>query len=137
MAAVVFIKGGHTIMGKEEEPLDLENLVDTVRGLASEVDAYAICSAMSMENPTHELVAEKAIAMLDPKPVFCSHRISQQAGMQERAATAALHAKLMPLLQDYIAGVQMAMIKQGLSCPVVIIGGTGKTIVDPSFETVV
>jgi N-methylhydantoinase A/oxoprolinase/acetone carboxylase beta subunit len=135
VAAVVFIKGGHTIMGKEEEPLDLENLVDTVRGLASEVDAYAICSAMSMENPTHELVAEKAIAMLDPKPVFCSHRISQQAGMRERAATAALHAKLMPLMQDYIAGVQMAMIKQGLSCPVVIIGGNGKPVsIDQAVE---
>ena len=128
VVAVVFIKGGHTIQGTEEEPLDLENLVDTVRGLASEVDAYAICSAMSMENPTHELVAEKAITMLDPKPVFCSHRISQQAGMRERAATAALHAKLMPLMQDYVGGVQDAMIKQGLSCPVVIIGGNGQTV---------
>ena len=135
VVAVVFIKGGHTIQGTEEEPLDLENLVDTVRGLASEVDAYAVCSAMSMENPTHELVAEKAIGMLDPKPVFCSHRISQQAGMRERAATAALHAKLMPLMQDYIAGVQVAMIKQGLSCPVVIIGGNGKTVsIDQAVE---
>ncbi len=135
VVAVVFIKGGHTIQGTEEEPLDLENLVDTVRGLASEVDAYAVCSAMSMENPTHELVAEKAIGMLDPKPVFCSHRISQQAGMRERAATAALHAKLMPLMQDYITGVQVAMIKQGLSCPVVIIGGNGQTVsIDQAVE---
>jgi len=128
VVAVVFIKGGHTLQGVEEEPLDLENLVDTVRGLTGEVDAYAVCGAMSMENPTHELVAEKAIGMLDPKPVFCSHRISQQAGMRERAATAALHAKLMPLMQEYVAGVQAAMIKQGLSCPVVIIGGNGQTV---------
>jgi len=128
VVAVVFIKGGHTLQGVEEEPLDLENLVDTVRGLTGEVDAYAVCSAMSMANPTHELVAEKAIGMLDPKPVFCSHQISQQAGMRERAATAALHAKLMPLMQDYVAGVQAAMIKQGLSCPVVIIGGNGQTV---------
>ena len=135
VVAVVFIKGGHTIQGTEEEPLDLENLVDTVRGLAHEVDAYAICGAMSMENPTHELVAEKAIGMLDPKPVFCSHRISQQAGMRERAATAALHAKLMPLMQDDIGGVQDAMIKQGLSCPVVIIGGNGQIVsIDQAVE---
>ncbi len=126
--AVVFIKGGHTLQGVEEEPLDLENLVDTVRGLTGEVDAYAVCGAMSMANPTHELVAEKAIAMLDPKPVFCSHRISQQAGMRERAATAALHAKLMPLMEDYIAGVQSAMVMQGLSCSVVILGGNGQTV---------
>ncbi|MFH2124443.1 MAG: hydantoinase/oxoprolinase family protein [Pseudomonadota bacterium] len=135
VVAVVFIKGGHTIQGTEEEPLDLENLVDTVQGLRHEVDAYAICSAMSMENPTHELVAEKAISMIDPKPVFCSHRISQQAGMRERAATAALHAKLMPLMQDYISGVQVAMIKQGLSCPVAIIGGNGQTVtIDQAVE---
>ena len=135
VVAVVFIKGGHTIQGTEEEPLDFENLVDTVQGLAPEVDAYAVCGAMSMENPTHELVAEKAISMLDPKPVFCSHRISQQAGMRERAATAALHAKLMPLMQDYIAGIQLAMIKQGLSCPVVIIGGNGQTVsIDQAVE---
>ena len=136
VVAVAFIKGGHTIQGTEEEPLDLENLVDTVRGLAGEVDAYAVCSAMSMENPTHELVAEKAISMLDPdKPVFCSHRISQQAGMRERAATAALHAKLMPLMQDYIAGIQVAMIKQGVSCPVVIIGGNGQAVtIDQAVE---
>ncbi|MDD3813675.1 MAG: hydantoinase/oxoprolinase family protein [Desulfocapsaceae bacterium] len=135
VVAVAFIKGGHTIQGVEEEPLDLENLVDTVRGLTGEVDAYAVCSAMSMENPTHELVAEKAIGMLDPKPVFCSHRISQQAGMRERAATAALHAKLMPLMQDYIGGVQVAMIKQGLSCPVTIIGGNGQTVsIDQAVE---
>ncbi len=136
VVAVVFIKGGHTIQGTEEEPLDLENLVDTVRGLAPEVDAYAVCGAMSMENPTHELVAEKAISMLDPdKPVFCSHRISQQAGMRERAATASLHAKLMPLMQDYIAGIQVAMIKQGFSCPVVIIGGNGQAVsIDQAVE---
>lgn len=135
VTAVVFIKGGHTIQGTEEEPLDFENLVDTVQGLVGEVDAYAVCGAMSMENPTHELVAEKAISMIDPKPVFCSHRISQQAGMRERAATAALHAKLMPLMQDYIAGIQVAMINQGLSCPVVIIGGNGQTVsIDQAVE---
>ncbi len=135
VVAVVFIKGGHTITGAEEEPLDLENLVDKVLDLAPEVDAYAVCSAMSVENPTHELVAEKAIAMIDPKPVFCSHRISDQAGMRERAATAALHAKLMPLMQEYIAGVQVAMIRQGLSCPVVIIGGNAKAVtIDQAVE---
>ena len=126
--AVIFIKGGHTIKGEEEEPLDLEYLVDIVGGLKNEVDAYGVCAAMSMENPTHELVAEKAISLIDPKPVFCSHRISQMAGMQERAATAGLHAKLMPIMQEYVAGVQEAMAEQRLHCPMVIIGGNGRIV---------
>jgi N-methylhydantoinase A/oxoprolinase/acetone carboxylase beta subunit len=126
--AVIFIKGGHTIKGEEEEPLDLEYLVDIVSGLKNEVDAYGVCSAMSMENPTHELVTEKAISLIDPKPVFCSHRISHMAGMQERAATAGLHAKLMPIMQDYVAGVKEAMAEQYLHCPMVIIGGNGRIV---------
>lgn len=126
--AVVFVKGGHTIQGEEEEPLDLEYLVPLIEGLKNEVDAYGVCSAMSMKNPTHELVTEKAIGMLDPKPVFCSHRISRLAGMQERAATAGLHAQLMPVMEGFVAGVQKAMTEQGLACPVVVIGGNCKAL---------
>jgi N-methylhydantoinase A/oxoprolinase/acetone carboxylase beta subunit len=126
--AVVFVKGGHTIQGKEEEPLDIEYLVSLIHGLKNEVDAYAVCSAMSMINPTHELVVEKAIGMLDPKPVFCSHRISKLTGMHERAATAGLHAKLMPVMSDFIQGVEKAMSGLNLSCPAVVIGGNGQAL---------
>lgn len=126
--AVTFVKGGHNLLGEEEEPLDLEYLVSLVDGLKNEVDAFGVCSAMSMNNPAHELVAEKAISMLAPKPVFCSHKISQQAGMEERAATAGLHAKLMPIMDDFVAGVQKAMEANGLTCPIGIVSGNGKII---------
>lgn len=126
--AVVYIKGGHTITGAEEEPLDLEYLLEIVQGLRHEVDAYGVCSAMSIKNPTHELVAEKAISMVDPKPVFCSHQASDIAGMRERAATAGLHAKLMPIMQEYLDGVDEAMEELDLSCPVFIVSGNGSRI---------
>jgi N-methylhydantoinase A/oxoprolinase/acetone carboxylase beta subunit len=80
---------------------------------------------MSIKNPTHELVTEKAISLLDPKPVFCSHRISNLVGMEERAATAGLHAKLMPVMEEFIAGVQKAMIAQHLDCPLIVVSGNG------------
>ncbi len=128
ITATIFIKGGHDISGKEEEELDIDTIVDTIQGLRNEVDTYAVCSAMSMTNPSHELVTEKAISMLDPKPVFCSHKISQHTGIRERAATAALHAKLMPLMQEFIAGVQEALITNGLHCPVVLITGNGNQV---------
>ncbi len=126
VVANVFLKGGHDITGREEQPLDLEGLVDTVQGLKNEVDAYAVCGAMSIRNPTHELVAEKAIAMIDPKPVFCSHRVSDHPGMRERAATACLHARLMPLMEDFLGSIRRSMEEIGLSCPVSIICGNGR-----------
>lgn len=132
--AVIYLKGGHTITGAEEEPLELEYLVETVTSLKDEVDAYGVCSAMSIKNPAHELVAEKAITMLDPKPVFCSHRTSNIAGMQERAATAGLHAKLMPVMKHFIDGIQQGMEESNINCPLFIVNGNGKII--PSEKAV-
>jgi N-methylhydantoinase A/oxoprolinase/acetone carboxylase beta subunit len=43
--------------------------------------------------------------------------------MHERAATAGLHAKLMPVMDAFIHGVETAMTKLGLSCPALVIGG--------------
>ncbi|TKB11701.1 hydantoinase/oxoprolinase N-terminal domain-containing protein [Desulforhopalus sp. IMCC35007] len=126
--AVVFVKGGHNIMGEEEQPLELDYLVQLIEGLKNEVDAYGICSAMSIKNPAHEMVAEKAISMLDPKPVFCSHRISNLTGMEQRAATAGLHAKLMPVMEEFISGVRLAMDGLKLHAPVMVIGGNGQPI---------
>ena len=126
VVANVFLKGGHDITGKEEQPLDIENLVDTVEGLKNEVDSYAVCGAMSIKNPTHELVAEKAISLIDPKPVFCSHKVSSHPGMRERAATACLHAKLQPLMIDFLSSIRRSMEQVGLDCPVTIICGNGQ-----------
>ena len=126
VVANIFLKGGHTITGEEDEPLDIENLVDTLPGLASEVDSYAVCGAMSIKNPTHELVAQEAIRLIDPKPVFCSHLVSSHPGILERSATACLHAKLMPLMTDFLASIQRSMAATGLDCPVTIICGNGQ-----------
>lgn len=126
VVANIFLKGGHTITGEEDEPLDIENLVDTLPGLANEVDSYAICGAMSIKNPTHELVAQEAIRLIDPKPVFCSHLVSSHPGILERSATACLHAKLMPLMTDFLASIQRSMAATGLDCPVTIICGNGQ-----------
>jgi N-methylhydantoinase A/oxoprolinase/acetone carboxylase beta subunit len=126
ITANIFLKGGHKITGEEDEPLDIEGLVDSVHGLKNEVDSYAVCGGMSIKNPTHELVAEEAITMIDPKPVFCSHQVSGHPGMRARAATACLHAKLMPLMISFLSSIKISMLNAGLNCPVTIICGNGK-----------
>ena len=126
VVANIFLKGGHTITGAEDEPLDIEGLVDMLPVLASEVDCYAVCGAMSMKNPTHELVVREAISLIDPKPVFCSHLVSSHPGILERSATACLHARLMPLMTDFLASIGRSMLAVGLDCPVTMICGNGK-----------
>ncbi|PIE70772.1 MAG: hydantoinase/oxoprolinase [Deltaproteobacteria bacterium] len=101
-----FIKGGHTITGEEAEPIDLETVVETIEDFRGHVQAYAVCAAMSFVNPAHEEVVRKAISLYDPRPVFCSHEISTRAGMEERAQTAVINARLLPLMKTFLAGVQ-------------------------------
>lgn len=133
IVANIFLPGGHTITGAEDQPLDMEELIDTLQGLRKEADSYAVCGAMSIKNPTHELVVEKAIALVDPeKPVFCSHMVSTHPGMLERSATACLHAKLQPLMVKFLASIQRSMLTLGLTCPVTIVCGdaTGSSLED-------
>ncbi|MCP4689559.1 MAG: hydantoinase/oxoprolinase family protein, partial [Desulfobacterales bacterium] len=121
--SVKYIQGGHDFVGKEEKTLDVEALLDGVIDFKDQVEAYAVSSAMSIVNPAHELVAAKAIGLTDPKPVFCSHQISDRAGVRERAATAVLNARLMPVMRDFIEGVRQTLKDLALEGDVSIIRG--------------
>ncbi|WP_208294766.1 hydantoinase/oxoprolinase N-terminal domain-containing protein, partial [Nitratidesulfovibrio liaohensis] len=122
-ASMDAIPGGHKLDGSEEEPLALNRLVDAIRLMRNRVDAYAVCGMMSFVNPAHELVAERAIGMVDPKPVFCSHLASSRAGMKERAATAVLNARLLPVMRRFLDGVRTALEDLGIAAPVVVVRG--------------
>jgi N-methylhydantoinase A/oxoprolinase/acetone carboxylase beta subunit len=126
VVSTTFLRGGHNHLGEEEEPLDMEGLVDAVQRCKSHVDAYAVCAAMSIVNPTHEKIMEKAISLIDPKPVFCSHEVSDRPGIRERAATSVLNARLMPLMQDFLTGIQDSLISLGIAGKVYIIRGDAR-----------
>lgn len=120
-----YVPGGHTFTGDEEESLDLEMLVDGIEALRGHVDAYAITASMSIQNPAHELVAAKAIQMMDPKPLFLSHQISRKPGMKERAATAVLNAGLMPVMEYFLKSMNHALSSEGFRGNVKIVRGDG------------
>ncbi|CCO23872.1 hydantoinase/oxoprolinase N-terminal domain-containing protein [Maridesulfovibrio hydrothermalis] len=123
-----FVKGGHKITGAEDDPLDIESLVDGVNDMRGHVDSYAVCAAMSFKNPAHELIAQKAISLTDPNPVFCSHTISTRAGQRERAATAVLNARLMPVMKEFLAGVGKALDERKLGSAVVVVRGNATSM---------
>ncbi|MBG0776632.1 MAG: hydantoinase/oxoprolinase family protein [Desulfovibrionaceae bacterium] len=124
--SVSHVRGGHTYAGAEAEPLDLEALAVAVEGFRGNVDAYVACASMSFANPAHELVAARAIALMDPgAPVFCSHQVSELPGMEERSATAVLNARLMPVMREFLDAVTGALAQLGVSCPVHVVRGDG------------
>ena len=105
VVSIRYVEGGHDHLGREVTPLNVEQIVDAVGGFKGHVDAYAVAASSSIENQTHEHVAAKAIEFVDGKPVVCSSNVSARSGIRERAATAALHASLMPVIRDFVAHV--------------------------------
>ncbi|MBI4791836.1 MAG: hydantoinase/oxoprolinase family protein [Deltaproteobacteria bacterium] len=121
-----FLRGGHNHLGEEEEKLDMEGLVDAVLRCKTHVDAYAVCAAMSIVNPAHEQIMAEAIRMIDPKPVFLSHEVSDRPGIKERAATSVFNVRLMPVMQDFLNGMQEALASLGVAGKVYIIRGDAR-----------
>jgi N-methylhydantoinase A/oxoprolinase/acetone carboxylase beta subunit len=101
VVSVRYVEGGHDHLGQEVMALNVDQIVEAVDGFKGHVDAYAIAASLSIENQTHEQVAAKAIELVDRKPVVCSSDVSSKAGIRERAATAVLHASLMPVIQEF------------------------------------
>lgn len=132
VVSTLYIDGGHNIQGEEEDPLDMEALIQAVTDLKDNVDAYVVCAAMSIKNPAHEKVMAKAVSMIDPQPVFMSHEVSHRPGVKERAATAVLNARLRPVMESFLVGMQDSLVALGLAHNVMIIRGdaTPMNIVD-------
>ncbi|MGD8543483.1 MAG: hydantoinase/oxoprolinase family protein, partial [Desulfobacteraceae bacterium] len=128
VVSVRYIDGGHDLRGVEVKPLETERIVETVLSLKGHVDAYAIAASMSLENPSHELVVAKAVELLDPKPAFCSHQISQHTGIMARAATAVFHARLMPILMNFVSRLKQLAQEKRITAEMKIIRGDATAV---------
>ncbi len=126
--AVKYLRGGHTLQGEEQEPLDVEGLADAVQDLRDRVDAYAVCSLMSVVNPSHEMVAARSVRMLDVKPVFCSHEISAKFGLKERAATTLINAGLVPVMRQFLDSVESSLRAAGINAPILVVRGDARAV---------
>ncbi len=109
-ALTCVVGGGHKARGVEQQPLDLQGLVSGIQAMRGHVDAYAVAALLAFVDPSHEEVAARAIRLIDPnKPIFCSHQASGRPGLRERAATALANARLLPLMERFMARIQEAI----------------------------
>lgn len=111
-ALICHVPGGHKASGIEHEPLGLEALLEGVTAMRGHVDAYAVAALLSFADPSHEEVAARAIALVDPKPVFCSHQASGRPGLKERAATVLANAQLLPIMERFVERMEHALLHQ-------------------------
>ena len=123
--ALVFIQGGHTVAGEEQAPLDIAAAQRAIETYADRVSAFAISGYFSVHNPTHELRVKQLARRLTGLPVTCGHELTTNLHAPRRALTAALNARLTPLLQQLILSVNQMLVSQGIHAPLMVVRGDG------------
>jgi len=124
-ARVLRLAGGHDVRGEEIEPLDEAALQAAIGKNDGWADAFAVSAYFSVRNPIHEMRARAIIAGETGKPIVCGHELSMQLDAPRRATTAAINARLIPLITGLIASVQTILEKRDIRCPLMVVRGDG------------
>ncbi len=122
---VVRVRGGHDCRGDEVDALDPQELREAAQKHGDWADAYAISGYFSVRNPDHEIVASRLVAEETRKPIVCGHELSMHLDAPKRATTAAINARLIPLITGLIASARQALQDRGIAAPLMMVRGDG------------
>lgn len=122
---VVQIAGKMDILGRVQMPLDLEGAVRAAEQLRGEVDAVAVSGYASVRNPEMEEAVRSIMQERLGVPVVCAHELTGELGFYGRSVTAALNARLMPVICGLIAAVEALLEQRGITAPLRIVRGDG------------
>ena len=108
-------------------PLDETQARQALRGLkASGVEAIAVCTLWSTQNPAHEKrLGKLAREELPEAFVSLSHEISPAVGEYGRMCTTAANAALGPLAGRYLARLEATLREAGMRVPVLMMTCSG------------
>lgn len=120
-----FIRGGHDSLGNQNEPLDVVAVDKIAQDMAGQVDAIAIAGLFSVCNPSHEIRAKDIVRKWTDVPVVLSHVLTGDLGIYERAVTAVLNAKLIPVMHEFMASVEKSLHELGLKSRIMVFKGDG------------
>lgn len=119
------IKGRPDIMGRVREMLDPNEVEEAVLSLRGAVDAIAVSGYASVRNPEHEIYVKERVRELLNVPVVCAHELTTTLGFYDRTVTAALNARLIPMISDLIDSVKSSMSAFEINAPLMIVKGDG------------
>jgi len=129
------VSGGHDSNGEEIEPLDIEAVRSFALSIKDKVSAFAVSSLFSMRNADHELLVKREIFELTGQSVVCGHELSQDLGAYERAITAFLNARLIPVTDYFIKSVSMELQNLEMNAVLLMLKCDGSAVgIDEALE---
>lgn len=126
------VRGAMSIEGLELEPPDAAEVRAAARvARMAGCEAFAVSSFASVVNPAHELAVAHQIFSETGLPAVCGHQLTSNLNFLERATTAAMNAKLIPLIEGLLSAVGVTMREFGLGdAQVYVVKGDGSQMLD-------
>ncbi len=121
------LSGALNMDGEELAPLDPGEVREAVRrAVAAGCQALAISGFGSVVNPMHEKAAARIALEEGGLHTVCGHELSTHLNFIERATTAAMNARLIPLIEHLLDAVEKALGEFGVGqAPVMVVRGDG------------
>jgi N-methylhydantoinase A/oxoprolinase/acetone carboxylase beta subunit len=120
-----YFKGGHTLSGQEQAPIDLEGIRLQAETLKKDVEAFAISAYFSPLNSGHEEIACDIVEKATGLPVVAGHQLSVNLDSIKRATTAALNASLLSISHEFISAVMSMLKDRNITAPLMVVRGDG------------
>jgi len=124
-AEVAVVAAAHAPDGSVRTQLDRAAVLDALDRMLPRIDALAVSTYFSVANREYEVAIERMVSEMAGIPVVCGHQLSQRIGMVERAVTAALNARLLPLVRDLLDAVRATLDDVGIVAPLMVVKGDG------------
>ncbi len=123
-----YLRGKHDLLGEETEALDLKKAEQIILKKKNQAEAFALSSYLGVRNPEHELRLRALIQRLTPHPVVCGHELTSELDSIQRAITAVLNARLIPLLHALILSMRKVLKRKGIRASLMLVKGDGSLV---------
>ena len=122
------LRGRVDELGREIEPVDESEALQTLGQMRGHVQAIAVSGYFGVQNPTHERrVRELAVQAL-AVPVVCGHELTGRLDAVKRAVTACLNARLLPVLSALVDALESCLRQRDIVAPLWMVGGEGRLL---------
>lgn len=119
------IPGRFNARGEETRPLDTNLVEEKVRQWRDGIVGYAVSGYFSVRNPEHENEVRRIVREITDKPVITGHELSPELGFYERAVTAILNVKVIPIINSFLDGAENALGERGIEAPLMVMKSDG------------
>ena len=124
----VIIKGGCDSQGRARAPMSKEEVTNAIKEVSEGVDAIAISGLFANMNPSQEKKVKELTIQMTGLPTVAGHELSAVLGIDMRAETAVLNARLIPVVSKFFDDVEKTFREKGIEAPIMVYKGDGSVM---------